>query len=297
MLKIGFFGSGDFALPVIKSLRNSFSIECVYTRAPKPCGRGMKLTKTKVHNFASTFLPDEKIKNVNKFTLEDEFFLKSLNLDFLIVVCYGLIIPRFILDTPNVFSLNIHPSSLPMYRGAAPIERAMEKGEKKTSICFIKMDDKMDSGDIVFKSMDIDIDCFENSIELTSYLSRTSASLIVDFLKNYKAGKEITFLEQDHKIASFAPKIKKNELILTQKDAINLSKESIFLKIKAFASFGYLKFEFKNSFFKIVKAEISDVKTSHLDIECKNGFIKPVIVKPKDRGIVFAKDFINGLRV
>lgn len=296
MLKIGFFGSGDFALPVIKSLSEKFLIECVYTQPPKPCGRGMKLKKTKVHDFALNFLHESKIKTPTKFTLDDELFLKSLNLDFLIVVCYGIIIPKYILDTPSVFSLNIHPSSLPMYRGAAPIERCIENGDRTTSVCFIKMNEKMDAGDIVFKSNDVNIDFFESSIHLSSFLSNFSASLIVDFLQNYYDGKSITFVKQDHSLASFAPKVRKTELILNKEQAISLTKENVFLKIKAFANFGYLKFEFKNSFFKIIKAEISDVKSSYIDIECNNGFVKPISIQPKDRGIILAKDFINGLR-
>ena len=148
-LRIGFFGTSDFALETLTALyEHPIDIKFVVSQNPKPSGRGQKVNFSPVYKFA-------KFHNLNTFTPENinnlEFInkIKNFEIDFLIIVAYGKIINERILKLPKFFSLNIHASILPKWRGAAPIQRSILNGDNETGISIIVVEPKLDSGPIV----------------------------------------------------------------------------------------------------------------------------------------------------
>ena len=143
--------SSEFGLPALKKLVESQNkISAVYTQPPKKSGRGLKMNKSVIHQFAlQNKLCVRMPTNLDKQTEID--FLKKSNPDLGIVVSYGLIIPTEILEIPRFGFLNIHPSLLPRWRGAAPIQRAIMNGDEKTGVNIMKLDDGLDTGDICKK--------------------------------------------------------------------------------------------------------------------------------------------------
>ena len=145
--RLVFMGSTEFSLASLKKLYDDgFNIVAVYTREPKPVGRHYKLTKTIVHEFAES-------KNIPVFTprtFRDEEQVQifaDLKADVAVVSAYGLIIPQTLLDMAPF--INIHGSLLPRWRGAAPIQRAILSGDEETGISIMKMDDGLDTGDVI----------------------------------------------------------------------------------------------------------------------------------------------------
>ena len=142
-------GTSYFAVPILKSLyQNGYPISVVYTQPPKKSNRGQKFTKSPIHISAEEL--NLKIKTPNN--IDEEFeYLKKLNLDLGIVVAYGQILPKKVLNLSKKGFLNIHASLLPKWRGAAPIQRSILSNEKETGVSFMKINEKLDSGPICSK--------------------------------------------------------------------------------------------------------------------------------------------------
>ena len=145
-------GTPQFSCPTLEKLiaDPDFEIVAVYTREPQIAGRGHKLTNSPIHQLAL----QHGLKVVTPKTLRSvdaQKELADLNAEAAVVVAYGLILPQEILDAPKLGCLNIHPSLLPRWRGAAPIQRPLMEGDAETGITIIKMDKGLDSGDMVFQ--------------------------------------------------------------------------------------------------------------------------------------------------
>ena len=170
MSNIVFMGTPQFAVPILKKVNQKYKIKCVFTQPPSKSNRGQIFTKSPIHTCAEEL--NLEIKTPKK--IDEEFeYLKELNLDLVIVVAYGQLISKKILDLSKKGFLNIHASLLPKWRGAAPIQRSILNNEKKTGISFMKIDEKLDSGPVCNKySIDIlDQDNAEILSEKLSYLS------------------------------------------------------------------------------------------------------------------------------
>lgn len=206
-MRIVFCGTSSFAVPSLELLASEFEIALVITQPDKPAGRGQKLTPTPVKQKALEL-------NLNISQPEKISFIKQelLNIkpDIMIVVAYGQIIPKSMLEIPTFKSLNLHGSLLPKYRGAAPIQRALMQGEKETGNTVILMSSKMDEGDIL--SMEsIPIEQEDNYETLSNKLSIKGAKLLKDTILNWVSGK-ITPTPQNHQEATYAMPILKEEL-------------------------------------------------------------------------------------
>ena len=139
-IKIGFMGTPDFSVPILESLiKGNFDISCVFTQKGKPAGRGMKNLDSAV--FKSAFENNLYIRTPEKFNKEEVDFISSLNLDIIIVVAYGMILPEAVLKLPKYGCINIHASLLPRWRGAAPIERTILEGDQEGGVTYMKMDE------------------------------------------------------------------------------------------------------------------------------------------------------------
>lgn len=187
-MKILFMGTPDFALESLKSLVNTnYNVIGVVTNQDKPKGRGMKMLASPVKEYAlekglKIYQP-EKVRKNKEFINE----IKLLNLDLIVVVAYGKILPKEILDIPKYGCINVHASLLPKYRGAAPIQWAVINGDKETGVTTMYMDIGMDTGDIIL-SKKTEIGEEETTGELWERLSKMGGKLLVETLEKIEQG-------------------------------------------------------------------------------------------------------------
>jgi len=169
-------GTPEFAVPSLAELiANGYNVVRVYTQPPRPAGRGKKLRKSPVHQFAEIMgLPVETPESFRKPKIIDA--LEELNADVACVVAYGQILPQRALDAPVYGCLNLHASLLPRWRGAAPVQRAIMAGDAETGVQIMQMAKGLDTGDILL-SETAAIKDTDTSASLTDRLSRTGASM------------------------------------------------------------------------------------------------------------------------
>ena len=186
-MRIIFMGTPDFAVPCLESLIDAgHNVAAVFTQPDKPVGRKQILTPSPVkacavsHNI-KVYQP-EKIKNSNALEI-----INSINPDVIIVVAYGKILPKEILNAAKFGCINVHASLLPKYRGAAPIQWSILNGDEETGVCVMQMDEGIDTGDILLvRKTQIDIN--ETSAELFDRLSQIGADALIDALKLVEKG-------------------------------------------------------------------------------------------------------------
>lgn len=189
MLRILFMGTPDFARESLKSLVEAkYNIIGVVTNKDKPKGRGMKMVMSPVKEYAieqgiEVYQP-EKVRKNEEFINE----IKNLNPDLIVVVAYGKILPKEILEIPQCGCINVHASLLPQYRGAAPIQWAVLNGDKKTGVTTMYMDIGMDTGDIISRK-ETQIGEEETTGELWDRLAKMGGELLVETLKQLEKGK------------------------------------------------------------------------------------------------------------
>jgi methionyl-tRNA formyltransferase len=210
-MRIVFFGTPDFAVPTLKKLleNSDFEVLAVVTQPDKRRERGNKLTPSPVKTYATDhhipiWQPERVKKDVETLTQ-----LKQMEADVFVVIAYGQILSKKILDMPKLGCINVHGSILPQYRGAAPIQWSLYHGEKETGITTILMDKGMDTGDMLLKAT-TDIELLDNAQILGEKLAITGADLLIETL--YKLERqEIQTIPQDHSCATYASLIQKSD--------------------------------------------------------------------------------------
>ena len=208
-MKIVFFGTPDFAVPTLEKLleNKDFQVMSVVTQPDKRRERGNKLTPSPVKAFATdhhipVWQPERVKKDVETLTQ-----LKQIEADIFVVIAYGQILSKKILDMPKLGCINVHGSILPQYRGAAPIQWSIYNGEKETGITTMLMDKGMDTGDMLLKAI-TPIQLLDNAQVLAEKLALTGADLLIETL--YKLERqEVTPIPQDHTAATYASLIQK----------------------------------------------------------------------------------------
>ncbi|MCX5703810.1 MAG: methionyl-tRNA formyltransferase, partial [Candidatus Omnitrophica bacterium] len=217
-MNIVFFGSDNFAVFPLKALiASGYRISCVVTQPDRRKGRGLAVGPTAVKLAAQG--AELKIYQPNEVNSTGAVkFLKALGPDLFVVIAYGQILSQEILDIPKIFSINVHASLLPKYRGAAPINWAIINAETATGITVIKMVKSMDAGAII-QQQKLEIGNDEDSIMLEDKLSKLAAEVLIDSLKSIENnGYKLT--PQDEADASLAPKLKKEDgLVIWSKPA------------------------------------------------------------------------------
>src|ERR1700749_985444 len=185
-MRFAFMGTPDFAVPTLAELiAQGHDIACVYSQPPRPKGRGMALEPGPVHKFAeSAKLPVRTPVSLKGAAEQEEF--AALNLDAAIVVAYGLLLPKAILQAPRLGCFNLHGSLLPRWRGAAPIQRAVMAGDEETGVMVMQMDEGLDTGPVLMAER-VRIGR-KTSGELTAELSRLGADLMVRALGALERG-------------------------------------------------------------------------------------------------------------
>jgi len=295
--RILFMGTAQFALPSLSKLLDlNQNIIGVYSSPPKKANRGMEITSSPIINYAESkglnFSYPDNLKDENEVLK-----IKELNPDIIIVIAYGLIIPRSILEIPKIGCFNLHGSLLPRWRGAAPIQRAIIEGDNKTGITFMKMDEGLDTGDIVL-SKEINIDSNDNHQSLEDKLSNLGAESFEEFLELIEKNRD--FVQQNNDLATYAKKIEKSETRLDW----NESAEKIIRRINSYSPNPGAWFEFKGKRIKILKASLTSqsgksgtIISDDLVIGCGEQSIQPQILKKEGKDEVNLNDFLRGNKI
>jgi methionyl-tRNA formyltransferase len=268
--KIVFMGTPLFAMPILKSLyKKNYIIPAVYTQLPKKSQRGQKINKSPIQILAESYNIDCRTPNTLKNNKDEYEFLKQLDLDLVIVVAYGQIIPKEFFHLAKKGFINIHASLLPKWRGAAPIQRSIMNLEKETGISIMKIGEKLDTGPVC-NCYRVEIKDSDNTEIISSKLSVLASEKIIENINSIFEDK-LTFKEQDDSKATYASKIEKSEGQIQWND----NAESIIGKINGLYPSPGAFFIFNSERYKILKAElgtksgeIGEVMTNNLEISC-----------------------------
>ena len=268
--KIVFMGTPLFAVPILKSLyEKNYIIPTVYTQPPKKSQRGQKINKSPIQIVGEDFNIDCRTPKTLKENKDEYEYLKQLDLDLVIVVAYGQIIPKEFLNLAKKGFINVHASLLPKWRGAAPIQRSIMNLDKETGISIMRIGEKLDTGPVC-NNYRVEIKDSDNAEIISNKLSILASEKIIENVDSILEDKLI-FKEQDDLKATYASKIEKSEGEIQWND----NAESIIGKINGLYPSPGAFFIFKEERYKILKAElgtksgeIGEVMTSDLEIGC-----------------------------
>lgn len=224
MLNIIFAGTPEFAAVALKKLiHSSHKIIAVYTQPDRPSGRGLKLTASPVKELAiATQLPLYQPASL-KSEYEQQI-LADLHADVMVVAAYGLLLPTAVLQAPRLGCINIHPSLLPRWRGAAPIQRTIYAGDTKTGVTIMQMDEGLDTGPMLLQH-EYTLAVDETSQTLHDKMAVLGAESLLEAL-NLLAQNKLVATPQDNKLATYAQKISKEEALIDwQQPAMELEHE------------------------------------------------------------------------
>jgi len=293
-LRLAFMGTPDFAVPTLAELlAQGHDIAAVYSQPPRPKGRGMALEPSSVHQFAQKAgLPVRHPVSLKGEAEQAEF--AALDLDAAIVVAYGLLLPKPILEAPRLGCFNLHASLLPRWRGAAPIQRAVMAGDEETGVMVMQMEEGLDTGPVLMAER-VKIGR-KTSGELTAELSRLGADLMVRALGALERG-AVTPQRQADAGVTYARKITKDEA------RIDWSKSAaeIDAHIRGLAPSPGAFTEAKGERLKILSAlpvkdrgEAGEVITDDLTVACGEGALRLLKVQRAGKGVMEARELLKG---
>lgn len=300
-LRVVFMGTPDFAVPSLAELlSNGYDVVRVYTQPPRPSGRGKKLTKSPVHQFAEIMgIPVETPESFRKPKVIDA--LEALDADIACVVAYGQILPKRALAAPKYGCLNLHASLLPRWRGAAPVQRAIMAGDAQTGVQIQQMDTGLDTGNILLSET---VDILKTDIAATLFdrLARIGAGMWPRVL----GGLERDALRPTPQTGppSYAHKIDKAEARIDW----NQSAEKLDCHIRGLAPFPGAWCEIGGKRVKVHMCEYLEIDDTHgkpygtaldnnLLIACALDAIRLIEVQPAGKPKMSAEDFLRGTPV
>jgi methionyl-tRNA formyltransferase len=227
-LRIVFAGTPEFAVPSLQAAAERGEVVAVYTQPDRPAGRGRQLSQSPVKVAAlARDLPVLQPENFKAALSRDA--LRALQPDLMIVVAYGLILPASVLSIPRYGCWNVHASLLPRWRGAAPIQRAIEAGDALTGVCLMQMERGLDTGPVLL-SLQTPIGPIDTTIELHDRLAELGAEVLSDALKLLRAGIRPLPRPQSEEGVTYARKLDKDESRLDFKQSAELLER----KLRAF---------------------------------------------------------------
>lgn len=302
-MKIVFMGTADFGIQILQKLMDEkFIITGIVTTPPRRKGRGLNKEESPVSVYAQScglkpiLIPEN---------LRDPAFLETLsalNADLFIVVAYRILPPE-VFGLPPLGTVNVHASILPKYRGPAPIQRAIENGETETGITIFKINRGVDTGNVIVQRKII-IGNTETSPQLYNRLSKLGAEACIDACKLLERG-IIDYLVQDDDLATFAPKLRKEEALINWSQPASV----VFNKIRAFKPFPgthtfhddkRLKIEWATPVCGSTEKEcgtIIAVSSEWFDVQCRDSLLRILEVKPEGKRLMTVRAFINGTKV
>lgn len=297
--RIIFMGTPMFAVPILKSLyQNGYPVTCVYTQPPQRSKRGQKVNKSPVQGIAETLNIEYRAPETLKDNDEEFEYIKNLQADLAVVVAYGQIIPKRILELTKKGFINIHASLLPKWRGAAPIQRSIMNLEKETGISMMKISEELDAG-AVSNQYKIELNG-ENTEEVSEKLSLLAAEKILDEIDDVLDDKA-NFIEQNHSDATYAPKIEKSEGRINWND----SSDQIIGKVNGLYPVPGAWFNYAGERYKILKAKIGsavgkvgEVTSDELEVICgDNKSLKILEIQRQGKRVQSINEFMLGSRI
>ncbi|WP_404837543.1 methionyl-tRNA formyltransferase [Aeromonas media] len=301
-LKLIFAGTPDFAARHLAALLSSdHEVVAVYTQPDKPAGRGQKLTASPVKELALAYdLPVYQPASLRNEEAQAE--LAALGADLMVVVAYGLILPKAVLDTPRLGCLNVHGSLLPRWRGAAPIQRAIWAGDAETGVTIMQMDVGLDTGAMIRK-VSCPIASDETSASLYDKLAELGPQALVDTLDAMAAGDTAAEV-QDDALANYAQKLSKEEA------RIDWSMEAVAIErcIRAFNPWPISWFEVAEQTIKVWQAEVIDsdhgqsagtllkADKQGIDVATGKGVLRLLTLQPPGKKAMSVPDLLNSRR-
>lgn len=255
-LNIIFAGTPDFAARHLQALINSHhNVIAVYTQPDRPAGRGKKLTASPVKELALAHnIPVYQPGSLRKEPAQQQ--LAALDADIMVVVAYGLILPKVVLDTPRLGCINVHGSILPRWRGAAPIQRALWAGDKETGVTIMQMDIGLDTGDMLLKTY-LPIEDDDTSASLYEKLAQQGPDALLQALEGLANG-TLAAEKQDEALANYAEKLSKEEARLDwTKSATQLWQE-----VRAFNPWPVSYFEHQGNTIKVWQTQVSTTSSN-----------------------------------
>jgi methionyl-tRNA formyltransferase len=300
-LTLVFCGTPRFAVPTLEALvQAGLQIGLVVTQPDKPRGRGLALASSPVKQSALALgLPitqPESIKNSDEFRAQ----LTALNPDAIIVVGYGRIVPQWMIDLPRLGNINLHASLLPKYRGAAPIQWAIARGETATGVTTMRIDAGLDTGDILLQK-EIPIIPTDTAGTLALTLATLGADLVIDTLRGLRAG-TLKPRPQDHLNATLAPILKKEDGRID----FHRTAQEICDRLRGFQPWPGAFTTFRGKNLHIWDAAVTQhslppgellVENDLLFVGCGGGTaLAPLEVQPEGKKHMALRDFLHGYR-
>ncbi|MCI6692737.1 MULTISPECIES: methionyl-tRNA formyltransferase [unclassified Clostridium] len=254
-MKIVFMGTPDFAVPSLKKIIEVFGVEAVFTQPDKPKGRGKKIAYSPIKEVAL----EHDIKVLQPIKLKNDIeainYLKELNPDFIIVVAFGQILNKEVLDIPKYGCINLHASLLPMYRGAAPLNWAIIKGEKKSGNTTMLMDVGLDTGDMLLKD-EVEITEDMTAGELHDILMERGADLLIKTIEGVYNG---TIIPEKQTDETFYAKMLNKDLALID---WNNKAEDIHNLIRGLNPWPIAYTNYENNYMKVFESKVLNETTA-----------------------------------
>lgn len=302
-LNIIFAGTPDFAAQHLQALlQSNHNVIAVYTQPDKPAGRGKKLQASAVKQVAEQHnIPVYQPKSLRNAEAQTE--LQALNADVMVVVAYGLILPKAVLDAPRLGCLNVHGSILPRWRGAAPIQRVIWAGDKQTGVTIMQMNEGLDTGDMLHKVY-CEISPTETSASLYHKLAELAPPALIEVLDQLESGKFVPQVQDDSQ-SNYADKLSKEEAELNWQ----LSAAQLERNIRAFnpAPVAFLRLS-QNTVEERIKIYAANVlphqqqaagtvlavEKSGIQIATAEGVLNITQLQPSGKKTMSVQDFLNG---
>lgn len=294
-LRLAFMGSPHFALPTLEALiAAGHEIACVYTQPPRPAGRGKKERPTPVHELAlMRGIEVRTPKSLKKAEAQAQF--AALKLDAAIVVAYGLILPKPVLDAPRLGCFNLHGSLLPRWRGAAPIQRAIMAGDRVTGVQVMRMEEGLDTGPILASAETL-IEFDDTTASLHDRLAALGAPLMVQTLAKLERG-PVQETPQPEEGVTYAHKISSTEARIDW----NRPARELDCMIRGLSPAPGAWCELDGARLKVLNAHVGqgrgapgEVLDDALLIACGEGAVRLTIVQREGRAPMDSADFLRG---
>lgn len=300
--RVIFAGTPEFSTGALQALLDAkYNVVAVYTQPDRPKGRGKKLTQSPVKELAeANHIPVYQPLSLRQEEAQAE--LQALNADVMVVVAYGLILPEAVLNAPKRGCINIHGSLLPRWRGAAPVQRAIEAGDTETGIGIMQMDKGLDTG-AVWSEGKISITDTMNSVELFAALKEIGSELLIETLPTILAG-ESQPMPQPEEGITYAEKLTKEEARIDWAE----SAEILDRKIRAFNPAPCAHTTLNDQLFKVWVARLTDqastkapgtleVQDGLLFVNTGSNLMEIVTMQVAGKKAMLASEFLKGTQL
>lgn len=294
-LRVAFMGTPDFSCSVLNALlKSDHDVICVYSQPPRKAGRGKKIVPTPVHQLAEE--NGIEVRTPLSLKAEDtqqEF--ADLELDVAVVVAYGLLLPKAILEAPKYGCLNLHASLLPRWRGAAPIQRAIMAGDTETGAGIMQMAEGLDTGDVLAE-VKLPIHADTTAGSLHDALAEAGSALMVETLNNLQTVRQSPAVQPEDGV-TYAKKIDKAEAVIDW----TLPANELGCHIRGLSPFPGAFFEHNGQRIKVLNAELvegsgkpGEILDDMLTVACGDKALKLTLLQKAGKSPMDAKTLLNG---